>query len=73
MSSLKLATPEELVRGASILRTGDRVMQLKNDYNKEVFNGDLGIVKAIDKTEKEVTIDFDEATPRRFICEAVSL
>ena len=73
MSSLKLATPEELVRGDSILRTGDRVMQLKNDYNKEVFNGDLGIVKAIDKTEKEVTIDFDEATPRRFICEAVSL
>ena len=37
----------------------DRVMQLKNDYNKEVFNGDLGIVRAIDKTEKEVTIDFD--------------
>ncbi len=43
-------------------------MQLKNDYNKEVFNGDLGIVRAIgsasalraiDKTEKEVTIDFD--------------
>ena len=42
-----------------------RAMQLKNDYNKEVFNGDLGIVRAIDKTEKEVTIDFDEATPRR--------
>ena len=50
---------EELVRGDSILITGDRVMQLKNDYNKEVFNGDLGTVKAIDKTEKEVTIDFD--------------
>ena len=50
---------EELVRGDSILRTGDRVMQLKNDYNKEVFNGDLGIVRAIDLTEKEVTIDFD--------------
>ena len=50
---------EELVRGDSVLRIGDRVMQLKNDYNKEVFNGDLGIVRAIDKTEKEVTIDFD--------------
>ena len=50
---------EELVRGDSILRTSDRVMQLKNDYNKEVFNGDLGIVRAIDLTEKEVTIDFD--------------
>ena len=51
---------QELVRGDSILRTGDRVMQLKNDYNKEVFNGDLGIVRAYDKTEKEVIIDFDD-------------
>ena len=49
----------ELARGDSILRVSDRVMQLKNDYNKEVFNGDLGIVRAIDFTEKEVTIDFD--------------
>ena len=49
----------ELVRGDSILRTGDRVMQLKNDYNREVFNGDLGMVMGIDKTEKEVTINFD--------------
>ena len=38
----------------------DRVMQLKNDYNKEVFNGDLGIVMNIDQTEKEVIINFDE-------------
>ncbi|WP_319423475.1 hypothetical protein [Pleurocapsa sp. FMAR1] len=53
----------ELVRGDSILRVSDRVMQLKNDYSREVFNGDLGIVRAIDKTEKEITIDFDEATP----------
>lgn len=49
----------ELNRGDGILRTGDRVMQLKNDYKKEVFNGDLGIVRGIDKIEKEVTIDFD--------------
>ncbi len=34
-------------------------MQLKNDYNKEVFNGDLGKIKAIDHTEKEVIINFD--------------
>ena len=49
----------ELARGDSILRVSDRVMQLKNDYNKEVFNGDLGIVINIDHTEKEVMIDFD--------------
>ena len=51
---------EELARGDSILRIGDRVMQLKNDYTREVFNGDLGIVINIDHTEKEVTINFDE-------------
>jgi exodeoxyribonuclease V alpha subunit len=50
----------ELARGDSILRTGDRVMQLKNDYNREVFNGDLGMVVNIDHTEKEVAINFDE-------------
>ncbi|MEM9272588.1 MAG: ATP-dependent RecD-like DNA helicase [Cyanobacteria bacterium P01_F01_bin.143] len=50
----------ELARGDSILRTGDRVIQLKNDYKKEVFNGDLGIVMDIDHTEKEVVINFDE-------------
>jgi exodeoxyribonuclease V alpha subunit len=49
----------ELVRGDSILRTSDRVMQLKNDYNKEIFNGDLGTVMAIDHIDKEVIIDFD--------------
>ena len=48
-----------LVRGDSILRVGDRVMQLKNDYNKEVFNGDLGKVREIELTDKEVIIDFD--------------
>jgi exodeoxyribonuclease V alpha subunit len=37
----------------------NRVMQLKNDYKKEVFNGDLGIVRGIDLIEKEVIIDFD--------------
>lgn len=51
---------DELSRGDSILRVGDRVMQLKNDYNREVFNGDLGIVINIDRAEKEVVIDFDE-------------
>ncbi|MDJ0650170.1 MAG: ATP-dependent RecD-like DNA helicase [Xenococcaceae cyanobacterium MO_188.B19] len=51
---------DELVRGDTILRVGDRVMQLKNDYNKEVFNGDLGQVMEFDHTEKEVIINFDE-------------
>ncbi len=50
---------DQLIYGSLTLRVGDRVMQQKNDYHKEVFNGDLGIVRAIERTEKEVTIDFD--------------
>src|SRR5204862_6564102 len=35
------------------------VMVIANDYDKEVFNGDIGVIKAIDPTEQEVLIDFD--------------
>lgn len=35
------------------------MIQLKNDYDREVFNGDLGVVAAIDTVEQEVTIRFD--------------
>lgn len=38
---------------------GDMVIQLANDYDKEVFNGDIGRVQAIDTDEGLLTIDFD--------------
>jgi exodeoxyribonuclease V alpha subunit len=38
---------------------GDKVMQVENDYDKEVYNGDLGIVSRIDMEESELSIDFD--------------
>jgi exodeoxyribonuclease V alpha subunit len=50
----------ELVRGGMTLRVGDRVIQQTNDYQREVFNGDLGIVTAIDTTEQEVTVQYDQ-------------
>ena len=40
-------------------RPGDKVMQTANDYDKEVFNGDLGFVSTIDADAQEVTITFD--------------
>jgi exodeoxyribonuclease V alpha subunit len=49
----------EITRGGNTLRVGDRIIQLKNDYDKEVFNGDLGIIAAIDSVEQEVIISFD--------------
>lgn len=39
------------------LRAGDRVMQLRNDYDKEVFNGDIGHIVALD--DESVSVDFD--------------
>jgi len=42
-------TGPELVRGNRIYRRGDRVLQTKNDYDKEVFNGDVGRVIGVDE------------------------
>jgi exodeoxyribonuclease V alpha subunit len=43
-------------------RVGDKVMQTENDYDKEVFNGDIGFVTAIDPDATEMTINFDGRT-----------
>ena len=39
----------ELTRGDRTFRTGDKVMQLKNDYDKNVYNGDIGVITALGK------------------------
>jgi exodeoxyribonuclease V alpha subunit len=38
---------------------GDKVMQIENDYDKEVYNGDLGVVSLIDPEEREAAVDFE--------------
>jgi exodeoxyribonuclease V alpha subunit len=50
----------ELVRGGSTLWVGDRVIQQVNDYQREVFNGDVGTIIAIDLEEQEVVVQFAE-------------
>lgn len=40
-------------------RVGDRVMQIRNNYDKDVFNGDLGRIKNLDLVEQEFTVEFD--------------
>ena len=35
-------------------------MQIKNDYNKSVYNGDIGIITSIDKINNSLTVSFDE-------------
>jgi len=38
---------------------GDKVMQVENDYDRDVYNGDLGVVSGIDMEEGELSVDFD--------------
>lgn len=47
------------------LRPGDKVMQVRNDYQKGVFNGDIGWVIAVDDEEGEVTVSFPETDVER--------
>lgn len=49
-----------LERGKTTFRVGDKVMQLKNDYDRNVYNGDVGVVKAIDAEEGGLVIAFDD-------------
>ena len=48
-----------LARGGYTFKEGDRVMQLRNNYDKDVYNGDLGYVRSVDMEERTLTVDFD--------------
>lgn len=48
-----------LKRGAVQYRLKDKVMQIRNNYDKEVFNGDIGTITRVDLEERELTVDFD--------------
>ena len=52
--------PEEVIRGGRSFRVGDKVMQVRNNYDYEVFNGDIGRITDVDAIEKLVTIKFPE-------------
>ena len=48
-----------LTRGGCSFKVGDRVMQLTNNYKKEVFNGDLGYIESINTVERTLKVNFD--------------
>jgi exodeoxyribonuclease V alpha subunit len=56
------ASQSSVERFGYTYRVGDKVMQTENDYEKEVFNGDIGFVSAIDADANEVMINFDGRT-----------
>jgi len=51
-----------VTRGGKNFRVNDKIMQIRNNYDKEVFNGDIGRIVTIDPETQEVTIAFDGRT-----------
>lgn len=49
----------EVQRSGYTFRLGDRVIQMENNYDREVFNGDLGIVDRIDRDDQKLIVRFD--------------
>lgn len=50
----------EIERGGRVLRTGDKVMQIRNDYDRDVYNGDVGRITHIDKGAAKLFVRFPE-------------
>ena len=51
---------EEVARGGRIFRLKDKVMQISNNYEKEVFNGDIGRIAGIDREDQKLLVMFDD-------------
>jgi len=54
-----LAGRAEVMRGGRVFRVGDRVMQIRNNYDKEVSNGDIGRITRINPEDQEVAVRVD--------------
>jgi exodeoxyribonuclease V alpha subunit len=50
---------QQIERYGAVFRTGDKVLQTVNDYDKEVFNGDIGRIVRLDSVDQELTVEFD--------------
>jgi exodeoxyribonuclease V alpha subunit len=61
-AALNPAGEEKVERFGWTFAPGDKVMQLDNDYEREVFNGDVGFVEAVDLVAGEVAVGFDGRT-----------
>ncbi|MDR0548151.1 MAG: ATP-dependent RecD-like DNA helicase [Deltaproteobacteria bacterium] len=57
--ALNKKTGPSLTHYGRTYKVGDRVIQVRNNYKRGVFNGDLGFVVAVDKENQELTVEFD--------------
>jgi len=56
------ANKPERALGNRIFRPGDRVMQIRNNYDKDVYNGDMGTITGLDLALQKLTVNFDGRT-----------
>ena len=52
-------TGDALTRGGYTFRRGDKVMQIRNNYDKNVFNGDIGYITSVDTNERTLSVTYD--------------
>ncbi len=53
--------PDQVLRRSGMVyRRGDKVMQIRNNYDKEVFNGDIGFIESIDMEERTLRVNIDD-------------
>ena len=52
------ATPVLMEHMGNAYRSGDKVMHLRNNYQKEVFNGDIGTILSVDKEDRQIAVDY---------------
>lgn len=58
-----VAVPKDCLRRSGFaFRADDKVMQVRNNYDKEVFNGDIGVIASVDAEERTLKVDFDGRT-----------
>jgi len=50
---------DEISRSGRTFKVGDKVLQTRNNYDKDVYNGDIGRIVGIDREDQEVRVDFD--------------
>jgi exodeoxyribonuclease V alpha subunit len=53
-------SPTPLIKMGRSFHLNDKVMQIRNDYQKEVYNGDIGTITAIDEEDGQIEVSFDE-------------
>ena len=48
-----------IMRSGTLFKTGDRVMQIQNNYDKDVYNGDIGVIEDVNQESRIVTVNFE--------------